>query len=155
MLQRTSNQRRPACLIPSTPPLPSQLTTILTELSHNTLAPWSIATGSGVPSICLSACHYLPFYSSSPPFFSLLFLLPSQQDTPLSGRSCQASEGSRWKCDNNTTETKTLGQERRGRMKNAKSTFRLVGILWSPRGPSVVNNRQEVKTQDEGRVCVW
>lgn len=150
MLQRTSNQRRPVCLIPASPPLPSQLTTILTELSHNTSAPWSMATGSGVPSICLPACHYLPFSSPSPSCFP-------QQDTPLWGRSCPASEGSRWKCDNNTTETKTPRQERResGRMKNAKGTFRLVGVLWSRRGPNVVSNRQQVKMQDEGRVCVW
>lgn len=48
------------------------------------------------------------------------------------------------------------GQGRResGRMENAKSAFRPVGVPWSLRGLNVVNNRQEEKMRDEGRVCM-
>lgn len=133
---RSSQPSSRSCL--TTPQLPNQ---------------YYRATGSGVP-LHLPACL---------PLSAFLLFLPSSSCFPLSrihlrqGARARLLKSSGWKCDNNTTKTKMPGQERResGRMKNAKSTFRLVGVQWSPRGPSVVNNRQEVKMQDEGRVCVW
>lgn len=69
MLQRTSNQRRPGCLIPTTPPLPSPRSSQPSSRSCLTTPQlpnqYYRATGSGVPSICLPAC--LPATICPPP----------------------------------------------------------------------------------------
>lgn len=155
MLQCTSNQRWPGRLIPTTPPLAAHNHPHGVVSQHlSSLINTTELLVQEFPSICLPACL---------PLSAFLLFLPSSSCFPLSrihlrqGARARLLKSSGWKCDNNTTKTKMPGQERResARMKNAKSTFRLVGVQWSPRGPSVVNNRQEVKMQDEGRVCVW
>lgn len=155
MLQRTSNQTK------HSPPLVAHnhhhgvVSQHLSSLINTTeLLVQEFPPSACLPAtICLSA---LLLFLRSPPFLSLLFLLSSQQDSPPSGRSCQASEDSGWKCDNNTTKMKTPGQERSesGRMKNAKSTFRLVGVLWSPRGPIVRKNRWHKDAGWRKSVCL-
>lgn len=84
-----------------------------------------------------------------PPPLPPLPSIPSSSYFPLS--RIHLRQGTRARLLKSPDESATTTQLRQrcpnqkkresGRIKNTKSTFRLVGAPWSPRGPSVVNNR--------------
>lgn len=102
------------------------------------------APGStGDSSASQPACPPPPLCSFLSPLPQSLSLLSSQQDTTsvraLATTQCQASEGSGWKCDDNTMETKMPAEERkkeRGWGKNEKECLDLwTDCLCDLRGP--------------------
>lgn len=105
------------------------------------------------------ACHHLPYSSSSssPP-------LPSFRSSPCFPHSrIHLRQGARARLLKAPDESATTAQLRQrwtrregGRMKNGKKYIQTRGGTVVSEGPPiVVNNRQAVKTEDEGGVCVW
>lgn len=158
MRHHTGNQRGPGCLILN-PPFPFM---VHTPPQH--LVSLHLSCLINTTELLVRLERFLPSSSSlllsfSSPFCSSLLSPLAAGRTSirtLATRHCGASEGSGWKCDDNTIEKKLMKRRR----EECKRMLGLVDRLprRSPRAPLLcadVNNGAEVAAEDGmGEVCV-